>query len=102
MTNPNAAGKTYLVSDGEDVSTPELIRRIGVASGRRALLLPVPVWIMRMAGRITGKSNEVERLVMSLTVDISKIRRELEWKPPYTMENGLRETAKWYKKKLVT
>jgi len=98
ITNPNAAGKTYLVSDGEDVSTPELIRRIGVASGRRALLLPVPVWIMRMAGKITGKSNEVERLVMSLTVDISKIRRELEWKPPYTMENGLRVTAKWYKK----
>jgi len=97
MTNPNAAGKTYLVSDGEDVSTPELIRRIGAASGRRALLLPVPVWIMRMAGRITGKSNEVKRLVMSLTVDISKIRSELEWKPPYTMENGLRETAKWYK-----
>ena len=102
MTNPNAAGKTYLVSDGEDVSTPELIRRIGAASGQRALLLPVPVWIMRMAGRITGKSNEVERLVMSLTVDISKIRRQLEWKPPYTMGNGLRETAKWYAKKQVT
>jgi len=55
MTNTNAAGKTYLVSDGEDVSTPELIRRIGAASGRRALLLPIPVWIMRMAGRITGR-----------------------------------------------
>ena len=94
MTNPNAAGKTYLVSDGEDVSTPELIRRIGAASGRRALLLPVPVWIMRMAGRITGKYDEVERLVGSLTVDISKICKELEWKPPYTMEHGLRETAK--------
>jgi len=94
MTNPNAAGKTYLVSDGEDVSTPELIRRIGAASGRRALLLPVPVWILRMAGRITGKSNEVERLVGSLTVDISKIWKELEWKPPYVMEHGLRETAK--------
>jgi len=94
MTNPNAAGKTYLVSDGEDVSTPELIRRIGAASGRRALLLPFPVWIMRMAGRITGKYDEVERLVGSLTVDISKICKELEWKPPYAMEHGLRETAK--------
>jgi len=102
MTNPNAAGKTYLVSDGEDVSTPELIRRIGAASGKRALLLPVPVWIMRIAGRIAGKYDEVERLVGSLTVDISKIRRELEWKPPYTMENGLRETAKWYAKKQMT
>ena len=98
MTNTNAAGKTYLVSDGEDVSTPELIRRIGVALGRRALLLPVPIWIMRMAGRITGKSNEVERLVGSLTIDIKKICKELEWKPPYAMEHGLRETAKWYKK----
>jgi len=98
MTNPNAAGKTYLVSDGEDVSTPELIRRIGAASGRRALLLPVPVWIMRMAGWITGKYDEVERLVGSLTVDISKICKELEWKPPYAMKYGLRETAKWYKK----
>jgi len=94
MINPNAAGKTYLVSDGEDVSTPELIRRIGAASGRRALLLPIPVWIMRMAGRITGKYDEVERLVGSLTVDISKICKELEWKPPYAMEHGLRETAK--------
>ena len=101
MTNPNAVGKTYLVSDGEDVSTPELIRRIGVASGRRALLLPVPVWIMRMAGKIVDKSNEVERLVGSLTVDISKICRELEWKPPYTMEHGLSETATWYGKELV-
>ncbi|MCP4372399.1 MAG: SDR family oxidoreductase [Deltaproteobacteria bacterium] len=94
MTNPNATGKTYLVSDGEDVSTPELIRRIGAASGRRALLLPVPVWIMRMAGKITGKYDEVERLVGSLTLDISKICKELEWKPPYAMKHGLRETAK--------
>ncbi|MBW2608566.1 MAG: SDR family oxidoreductase [Deltaproteobacteria bacterium] len=101
MTNPNAAGKTYLVSDGEDVSTPELIRRIGAAFRRRALLLPVPVRIMRLAGRITGKYDEVERLVGSLTVDISKIRKELEWKPPYTMEHGLRETAKWYAKKCL-
>ncbi|MEA3421890.1 MAG: SDR family oxidoreductase, partial [Acidobacteriota bacterium] len=75
MIDPHAAGKTYLVSDGEDVSTPELIRRIGAAFRRRALLLPVPVWIMRIAGRIVGKSNEVERLVGSLTVDISKIRK---------------------------
>ena len=101
MTNSNAAGKTYLVSDGEDVSTPELIRRIGVASERRTLLLPVPVWIIKIAGKIVGKSNEVERLVGSLTVDISKICKELEWEPPYTIEHGLRETAKWYADKLV-
>ncbi len=98
INHPEATGKTYLVSDGEDVSTPELIRRIGAAFRRRALLLSVPTPIMRMAGKIVGKSDEVERLVGSLIVDISKIRSELEWKPPYTMKNGLRETAKWYKK----
>ena len=97
MTNPDVAGKTYLVSDGEDVSTPDLIRRIAAASNRRALMLPVPVWMMRMAGRIIGRSDELERLFGSLTVDISKIRRELNWYPPFTMEEGIRETVCWYK-----
>jgi nucleoside-diphosphate-sugar epimerase len=97
MTNPNAAGKTYLVSDGDDVSTPELIRRIAAASGRRALMLPVPVWMMRMAGKIIGRSDELEKFFGSLTVDISKICRELNWKPPYTLEEGIRETVFWHK-----
>ncbi len=97
MTHPNAAGKTYLVSDGEDVSTPDLIRRISAASNRRALMLPVPVWMMRMAGRIIGRSDELDRLLGSLTVDISKIRSELNWYPPFTMEEGIRETVSWYK-----
>ncbi len=97
MTNPNAAGKTYLVSDGDDVSTPDLIRRIAAASGRRALMLPVPVWMMRMAGKIIGRSDELERLFGSLTIDISKICRELNWNPPYTPEEGIRETVSWYK-----
>ena len=97
MTSPNAAGKTYLVSDGEDVSTPDLVRRIAAASERSALMLPVPVWMMLMAGRIIGRSDELERLFGSLTVDISKIRRELNWKPPYTPEEGICETVLWYK-----
>jgi nucleoside-diphosphate-sugar epimerase len=97
MTNPNAAGKTYLVSDGEDVSTPDLIRRIAAASNRRVLMLPVPVWVMRAAGRMIGRSEELERLFGSLTVDISKIHSELNWYPPFTMEDGIRETVFWYK-----
>jgi nucleoside-diphosphate-sugar epimerase len=97
MTSPNAAGKAYLVSDGDDVSTPDLIRRIAAASGRRALMLPVPAWMMRMAGKIIGRSDELERLFGSLTVDISKICRELNWKPPYTPEEGIRETVLWHK-----
>lgn len=93
-THPAAAGKTYLVSDGEDVSTPELIRRVAKALDVPPRLFPVPLSLMRLAGKLTGKSAAVNRLAGSLTVDSSKIRRELGWKPPFTMEEGLRETAK--------
>jgi len=96
-SHPAAAGQTYLVSDGDDVSTPELIRRTANALGVPARLLPFPVSIMKLAGSLTGKSAAVNRLTGSLTVDNSKIRRELGWTPPFTMEKGLRETAKWFK-----
>ena len=85
------------MSDGDDVSTPELARRIGGALGRKAILLPAPTRAMRLAGRLLGKADAVDRLLGSLTVDISKIRRELNWSPPYTMEQGLKETAEWFK-----
>ena len=93
---PGAAGQTYLVSDGEDVSTPELIRRIAHALGRPARLLPVPPALLRLAGQLTGKSAQVERLLDSLVIDSSKIRRELGWAPPFTMAQGLTETAQWF------
>lgn len=97
ITHPKAAGQTYLVSDGEDVSTPELIMKVADALGKPAMLFPFPQSVMRLAGKITGKSEAVERLLGSLAVDSSKIRRELEWKQPYTMEQGLKETAGWFK-----
>lgn len=96
LEHPTAASQTYLISDGEDVSTPELIRRIAHALGRPARLLPVPPALLRVAGRLTGKSAEVDRLLDSLVIDSSKIRRGLGWKPPFTMEQGLQETADWY------
>lgn len=93
MEYPAAVGQTYLVSDGEDVSTPELIWRI---VGRPARLLPVPPALLRLAGQLTGKSAQVERLLDSLVIDSSKIRRELGWTPPFTMGQGLAETAEWF------
>jgi len=96
--HPEAVGQTYLLSDGEDVSTPQLIRLTAMALGAPVRLFPLPVSFMRLAGRLTGKGDAVNRLTGSLTVDSSKIRSELGWKPPYTMEAGLRETAKWFKK----
>lgn len=94
--HPDAVGKTYLVSDGEDVSTPELIRRAATALGVKPLLVPFPPVLMRLAGRITGKSSAVDRLLGSLAVDSSGIRRELGWQPPFTMEQGLSATAAWF------
>jgi nucleoside-diphosphate-sugar epimerase len=97
--HPVAAGRTYLISDGEDVSTPELIRRTANALKVPVLLLPVPLSLMRLAGKLTGKSGAVNRLTGSLTVDTTKIRQELGWNPPFTMEDGLAETARWFKRR---
>ena len=99
INHHKAADQTYLVSEGEDVSTAELIRRVAAALGRPARLFPFPPSFMRFTGKLFGKSGAVERLVGSLTIDSSKIRRELGWMPPYTMEQGLKETAEWFKEK---
>jgi len=98
LTHPKAAGKAFLVSDGDDVSTPELVRRIAAALGRRPFLLPVPASWMRWAGRVLGKQAAFDRLLGSLCVDISPLRQELGWTPPYTMQAGLEATAQWYRK----
>lgn len=101
LIHPKAAGKAFLVSDGDDVSTPELVRRIAAALGRRPFLLPVPVSWMRWAGRVLGKQAAVDRLLGSLCVDITPLREELGWTPPYTMQEGLEATAQWYRKTKV-
>lgn len=96
--HPKAAGQMYIVSDGVDVSTPELVRSLAAALCKPSRLFPFQPSLIRFAGKLTGKSEAVDRLLSSLTVDISKIRRELGWEPTYTMEQGLRETAEWFKK----
>jgi nucleoside-diphosphate-sugar epimerase len=74
VDHPKAAGQTLLVSDGQDLSTPELLRMIANAMGRPARLFPVPVPLLRLAGRALGRLNEVDRLVGSLQVDSSATR----------------------------
>lgn len=96
--HPRAAGNTYLVSDGDDVSTPELIRRTAAAGGFPARLFPVPPKLMQLAGMLTGKGESVTRLLGSLAVDSSKIRRDLDWTPPFTMNEGLRLTVEWFRR----
>jgi nucleoside-diphosphate-sugar epimerase len=96
-THPAAAGQTYLVSDGEDVSTPELLRQLGAAMGHPARLLPCTPSLLKIAGRVFGRAEQLERLLGSLQVDSSKIRRELGWQPPFTLQQGLQATAEWYR-----
>jgi len=100
-THSEAAGKTYLVSDGEDVSTPGLIRKTALALGVSARLFPFPAALLRFAGKMTGKSCAVDRLIGSLAVDSSIIQRDLGWVPPFTMEEGLGLTAEWFNKQEV-
>ncbi len=97
LEHPAAAGRTYLVADDSPVSTPELVRRIARALERPARLVPVPAPLMRLAGRVTGRADSVERLLGSLAVDDSLVRRELGWNPPYSMDDGLRATAAWFR-----
>ena len=102
LTHPKAVGKAFLVCDGDDVSTPELIRRLAAALGRRPLLLPVPFSWMRWAGGLLGKKAAIDRLLGSLAVDMAPIREDLGWNPPYTMQEGLEATAQWYRKTKAT
>mgnify|MGYP006181692601 CR=1 FL=1 len=89
--HPAAAGETFLVSDGEDLSTPGLIRQLARAMGRTARLAPVPVGLLRLGGRLTGRSGEVARLVDSLQVDVTPTRATLDWTPPLSMLEGLQK-----------
>ena len=93
ITHPRAANQTFLVSDGEDLSTPDLIRRMARAMNRPARLLPVPVWALQAGAWLLGKGDAVQRLCGNLQVDISKARSLLGWVPPVSVVEGLRRAV---------
>ena len=92
MDTPAAAGKTFLVSDGEDVSTPALIRKLAAGMGRPARLLPCPVALLELGAALVGQRDAVARLTGSLQVDASLLRNTLGWQPRYTLDQGLNAT----------
>lgn len=93
IEHPDAAGQTFLLDDGQPVSTPDLIRAVARAMGRPARLLAVPVSVLEFMGTLLGKQAAVARLTGSLWVDSSLIRQRLGWIPPYSMEAGLAATV---------
>jgi len=96
LINEKAANEAFLVSDGQDLSTAGLVRAIAKAFGRSARLLPVPPAWMKWAGSCLGKRDQVDRLIGSLALDISKARNLLNWTPPVSVEEGMKETAEWF------
>jgi nucleoside-diphosphate-sugar epimerase len=97
--HPAAAGQAYLVCDGEDISTATLIKKIAQALGRSCCLFYFPLMLLRVVTVLVGRSAQIDRLLGSLQVSDEKIRRELGWSSPYTLEQGLCETADWYQGK---
>lgn len=93
LIHPAAAGETFFVSDGQDVSTPELLRVLATAQHKKALLFSIPEGVLKLAGRLTGRLSEIERLCGSLQVDISHTQAVLGWTPPFTLNEGVRETV---------
>jgi len=97
---PQAANQIFLISDGEDVSTSQLLRKVAKAFGKKALLLPISVSLMTLAAKMLGKGNVANRLFGSLQVGSSKARELLGWKPVITMDEQLKKTADAYLTKL--
>ncbi|VXB83771.1 UDP-glucose 4-epimerase [Pseudomonas sp. 8AS] len=93
IDHPAAANQTFLVSDDEDVSTSELLRRMARALGKPARLLPVPAWLLTVAATALGKRDVAQRLCGSLQVDISKTKALLNWVPVISLDTALQQTA---------
>lgn len=96
-SHSGAAGQTYLVSDNEDVSTAKLVEKIARALGRNSRSFYFPPGLLRAAAAVLGRSEQIARLFGSLRVSAEKLHSELGWTPPYTLEQGLRATAEWYR-----
>lgn len=98
IDHPRAANQTFLVSDGEDLSTTELLQRMSWALGKRPRLLPVPAWMLETAAKVVGKQSIAQRLYGSLQVDISYTRERLGWTPSVSVDAALRKTAQHFLK----
>jgi nucleoside-diphosphate-sugar epimerase len=99
--HPVAAGQTYLLSDGEDVSTAMLVKNIASALGRKNRSFYFPPSLLRVAVGVMGRSAQMDRLFGALQVNSQKIRTQLDWHPPFSLEQGLRATADWYNRRTL-
>lgn len=97
VDHPAAGNQTFLVSDDDDISTRELFIRVASALGKKSCLLDIPARWFGLVGKLLGKKNVEQRLCASLQLDITHTKNTLKWTPPLSMEEGLKQTADWYK-----
>jgi nucleoside-diphosphate-sugar epimerase len=96
IEHPAAANQTFLVSDGEDLSTTQLLKQMARALGKPPRLVPVPAWGLITIATLLGKRAFSQRLCGSLQVDIAKTCTMLDWTPPVSVEEAMRKTAQYY------
>ena len=96
IKHPNAVNQIFLVSDGEDLSTTELLNRVAIALGKKPRLVPVNQQLLEFGLKLVGKKDLAQRLCGSLQVDISKAKKLLDWTPPIKVDEGLQKTAEHY------
>lgn len=96
FSHPKAVGRTFLVSDGENVSTARLFSKISDAMGKKVRILDAPPFFLTIIGKLTGRIASINRLCGSLTVDASKAEKILGWQPPMTLDQGIKATVDWY------
>ncbi|TQV83955.1 NAD-dependent epimerase/dehydratase family protein [Denitrobaculum tricleocarpae] len=89
LEQPAGQKRCYEIADGPGVSTPKLIRALAAALGRPARLWPCPLWLLRLAGKVTGRSAAIERLTGSLELDSEPLKRDIDWTPPFDLDAGL-------------
>lgn len=99
--HPAAVNQTFLVSDDEDLSTPELLKKVALALDKTVWLMPFPVWMLNMGARLLGRHSDMRKICESLQVDITKTRALLGWEPPIKMNQALRQTARCFQKKIT-
>jgi len=95
--HPRAAGQTYLISDGRDLSVADMFAELARQLGRPCRAFACPVWILKLLGRVTGKTAAIDRLTQDLQVDSTPMCQELNWSPPVEVAQAFAETVRWYK-----
>lgn len=96
IDHPAAANQTFLVSDDEDLSTTDLLCRLGKALQKPARLLPFPTTVLEVAAQLVGKKTVAKQLLGNLQVDISRTKKVLGWSPSVSVDKGLQKTANWF------